>query len=347
MIPIPQYPLYSASVSLFGGHAVPYYLNEEQDWATNMSDIRHALHEARQKGHCDVRAIVLINPSNPTGSVLLAEQIKEVLHFAYEQRLLVLADEVYQTNIYQPDERPFFSFKKALSEMPQHIAKAVELVSFHSISKGFIGECGRRGGFFELVNIDPDVEAQLYKLMSSQLCSPVSGQIAVDLMVRPPPPGAPSHKRYFEELNAIEASLHERAQLLRQAFTHMEGYTCSHSQVRVSAGLSVARPKRADFSSSRITGSSVFVPTAAVASESHRRCQGSRERAGPVLLLTVAQKHRHLCGAWFRLWAKRRHAALPNHIPAASDQAVCRAHSQLPPRVHGQVPLDTEFSLLR
>jgi alanine transaminase len=54
-----------------------------------------------------------------------------------------------------------------------------ELFSFHSISKGVVGECGRRGGYFECTNISPDVVAQIYKIASISLCPNVQGQILV------------------------------------------------------------------------------------------------------------------------------------------------------------------------
>ena len=60
----------------------------------------------------------------------------------------MLADEVYQANVYMPDSLPFHSFKKVLKNMgPEY--ESFELFSFHSVSKGMIGECGRRGGYFE------------------------------------------------------------------------------------------------------------------------------------------------------------------------------------------------------
>lgn len=72
---------------------------------------------------------------------------------------MILADEVYQTNIYS--DVPFTSFKKVLSSLGH---KDVELFSFHSVSKGMIGECGRRGGYFECTGIDQDI---MYALQSS------------------------------------------------------------------------------------------------------------------------------------------------------------------------------------
>jgi aspartate/methionine/tyrosine aminotransferase len=82
-------------------------------------------------------------------------------------------------------------------------AADVELISFHSISKGMVGECGRRGGYFECVNIDPEVMDQIYKLASISLCPTVPGQILVDLMVNPPKPGSPSFEQYDTEMKGI------------------------------------------------------------------------------------------------------------------------------------------------
>lgn len=62
----------------------------------------------------------------------------------------------------------------------------VVLASFHSISKGFYGECGRRGGYVELINTPADVFAELVKLASIDLCSNINGQICTALMMNPP-----------------------------------------------------------------------------------------------------------------------------------------------------------------
>lgn len=153
-----------------------------------------------------------------------------MLRLAYKENLVVLADEVYQTNIFEPKERPFTSFKKVLRSLPKDISDHVELISFHSTSKGQIGECGRRGGYFELVNIDPEVEAQMFKMASTQLCAAVPGQIGLDIMVKPPQPGDASHELYQKEIGQIHDSLHQRSQKLHKAFDALEGFTCSESQ---------------------------------------------------------------------------------------------------------------------
>ena len=83
---------------------------------------------------------------------------------------------MYQENVWD-DSKTFVSFKKVVRDM----GSACELVSVHSVSKGFLGECGRRGGYAEMVNIDASVKEQLYKyvfvvsrlalLCSALLCS--------------------------------------------------------------------------------------------------------------------------------------------------------------------------------
>lgn len=69
------------------------------------------------------------------------------------RRLLLMADEVYQENIYQ-SKTPFVSCKKVLGGMGYPYTNSVELASFHTVSKGVYGECGLRGGYMELVNFD-------------------------------------------------------------------------------------------------------------------------------------------------------------------------------------------------
>jgi alanine transaminase len=103
--------------------------------------------------------------------------MKQVVQLCYDEGIMLLADEVYQYNIFDPKSKTFVSFKKVLRGMPKEVAEGVELVSFHSISKGVSGECGRRGGYFEAVNIDEKVMEQIYKMASVSLCPPLTGQV--------------------------------------------------------------------------------------------------------------------------------------------------------------------------
>ncbi|KAL2857954.1 pyridoxal phosphate-dependent transferase [Aspergillus pseudoustus] len=229
LVPIPQYPLYTATLSLLNAQCVPYHLEEQKAWGTDINTIKKSLEQAKAAG-TDVRAIVVINPGNPTGASLSPEDIKSVLDIAAEEKLVVIADEVYQTNVFVGE---FTSFKKRLRELQQEVPTKydnVELVSLHSVSKGMVGECGHRGGYFELAGFDPLVAAQVYKFISIMLCPPVTGQCLVELMVNPPKEGEPSHELYQKEYNGIREGLHKRALALYEAFQRMEGVECQEPQ---------------------------------------------------------------------------------------------------------------------
>jgi len=145
MVPIPQYPLYSASIALYGGKLVPYYLDEENGWALDMAEMRRSLEDARSKGVC-VRALVFINPGNPTGQCLTEGNLRDLITFCFENRLVLMADEVYQENIYN-SRLPFIPARKVLGAMPEPVKSGLEIASFHTVSKGAWGECGMRGGY--------------------------------------------------------------------------------------------------------------------------------------------------------------------------------------------------------
>ncbi|KAI9274794.1 pyridoxal phosphate-dependent transferase [Phascolomyces articulosus] len=228
MIPIPQYPLYSATLSLINATPVPYYLKEEQDWGLSVAELKKSVDESRAKG-VDVRALAIINPGNPTGQCLTEGNMREIVDFCKAENLVLLADEVYQTNIYKPEQRPFHSFKKVLRSMGEEY-NDVELFSFHSTSKGMIGECGRRGGYLECVNIDEGVLQQLYKVASISLCPNVHGQIMTDLMTNPPVEGDASYELYNKEVNGIYESLRRRATKLASCFNGLENVTCNDAE---------------------------------------------------------------------------------------------------------------------
>ncbi|KAJ3323993.1 hypothetical protein HDV06_000969 [Boothiomyces sp. JEL0866] len=225
MIPIPQYPLYTASITLCGGRAVPYYLDELNNWDLTEKELQKSLDGAQEQG-TEVKALCIINPGNPTGQCLSRSTMESILKFCGDNKLVLLADEVYQANIYHPSEYPFHSFKKILKSMGSNY-ESVQLISFHSISKGLIGECGRRGGYFECVNVDQDIKDLFYKMASVSLCPPAQGQIMLELMVNPPKQGDPSFALFQKEQSDIYESLKRRSQKLQSAFNEMEGVTCN------------------------------------------------------------------------------------------------------------------------
>lgn len=225
MIPIPQYPLYSATIALYGAKQIGYFLDENASWQLNESELIKSYNKAKESGANPV-AIAVINPGNPTGAVLSKENIEMIIRFAKNHNLTLLADEVYQENVYLKGLE-FYSFAKVMNQMNE---KDVTLFSFHSVSKGFMGECGHRGGYFEVRNIPEDVYAQLVKLQSIGLCSNVDGQIVTYLMVAPPKEGDASYDLYTKEKDGILKELKEKAEILGKGLNEIEGMSCDIPQ---------------------------------------------------------------------------------------------------------------------
>lgn len=111
LIPIPQYPLYSAALTEYNILEIGYFLDEANGWNISNTELERALNEAKTKHNANPRAIIVINPGNPTGQVLTKENIQNIIKFAFNEKLLILADEVYQFNIYAKDSK-FYPFKK-------------------------------------------------------------------------------------------------------------------------------------------------------------------------------------------------------------------------------------------
>jgi alanine transaminase len=183
----------------------------------------------------------VINPGNPTGQVLTEDCIKEIIAWSGKNGVLIMADEVYQANVYDPTMK-FNSFKKVLRSMPEYADK-VELVSFHSTSKGVIGECGMRGGYMELINLHPGVRDEIYKTLSVGLCSNLPGQVICETMVNEPKPGDASYDTYKAEYDKIFQSLQRRALKLVKCLNGLEGYTCNASSGAMYAFPQVKLPK--------------------------------------------------------------------------------------------------------
>ncbi|XP_071409826.1 alanine aminotransferase 2-like [Pithys albifrons albifrons] len=242
LIPIPQYPLYSAALTELDAHQLSYFLNEEQGWALDVAELQRAVTEGRK--HCRPRVLCIINPGNPTGQVQSRECIEDVIKFAYEENLFLMADEVYQDNVYAEGSE-FHAFKKVLMQMGPPYSESVELASFHSISKGYMGECGLRGGYMEVVNMNPAVKDQLAKLVSVRLCPPVLGQAVLDVVVDPPQPGDPSYERFQAEKTAVLSALAKKAQLTQEIFNKTPGIHCNPVQGAMYSFPRIDLPPRA------------------------------------------------------------------------------------------------------
>jgi alanine transaminase len=175
--------------------------------------------------------------------------MRDVAAFAARHGLVLLADEVYQANVWAPG-KAWVSFKRVAASMGlidparplAHAPGSLQLASIHSTSKGFTGECGRRGGYLELVGFDEGVRGELYKLASLSLCSNTLGQILVGLQMNPPAPGEPSHARYASERDAILASLRRRAEALIRGLASLEGASCQPAEGALYAFPAITLP---------------------------------------------------------------------------------------------------------
>jgi alanine transaminase len=239
LTPIPQYPLYSAALALHGTTLAPYYLDEESNWGLSIPHLREQTKKAKADGK-EVRALVVINPGNPTGGVLSKGNQVDIVRFCEEEKMVLVADEVYQTNIYAAGKE-FNSFKKIVRELKSD----VPLVSMNSTSKGFFGECGRRGGYFEIVNMSDEIQQQLYKGASINLCSNLGGQIVMALVMNPPKPGEESFELYEKERDGVLGSLKRRAKIMVDALNKLEGISCQPTEGALYVFPQLLLPKKA------------------------------------------------------------------------------------------------------
>lgn len=218
MVPIPQYPLYNASIVLNGGKSIGYYLDEENNWQLNLKSLQDGYDHAIKHGIHPV-AITAINPGNPTGAVLSKANIEMVINFAKKHNLAIIADEVYQENIYSSTSK-FYSFAMVLWQMN---CTDVSLFSLHSMSKGYFGECGHRAGYMEIRNVTDEVRTLFVKLQSINLCANSLGQIAMYLMVTPPIVGDESYSQYLQEKTIILHDLAEKAVIIGTELNKIDG----------------------------------------------------------------------------------------------------------------------------
>lgn len=223
MIPTPQYPLYSATISELDAVRVNYNLDEETNWSLKQEELEKSFVQA--KNTCVPRVLCIINPGNPTGNVLSKENIQGIVKFAYGNNLFVMSDEVYQDNIYG-ENCEFYSFRKILHEMGEPYVSNIQYATFHSISKGYMGECGLRGGYMQLGNWDEDVKTQLLKLLSARLCPTVAGQAAMDCVANFPSQNDESFKLWNKQKSEILSELKHKAKLTADGFNAVDGVSC-------------------------------------------------------------------------------------------------------------------------
>ena len=164
LLPMPDYPLWTAATSLSGGTPVHYLCDEAQGWMPNLADIRAKI-TPRTKG------IVVINPNNPTGVMYTNELLAGIIELAREHGLVILADEVYDKVLYDGIKHT------AMASMSQDVLT----LTFNSLSKSY-RSCGYRAGWL-VVSGDKKNAADyiegLNMLSNMKLCSNVPGQWAI------------------------------------------------------------------------------------------------------------------------------------------------------------------------
>ncbi|ATC98490.1 MAG: pyridoxal phosphate-dependent aminotransferase [Pseudoalteromonas spongiae] len=164
LIPAPDYPLWTASVKLAGGNPVHYLCDEEQDWFPDINDIK-------SKITSNTKAIVLINPNNPTGAVYDKALLNDLLGLAREHNLLVFSDEIYEKIIY--DNTPYTSIASLCDDVP--------IITFNGLAKTYRA-AGLRMGWMVLsgkVSLLDEYMQGLEMLASMRLCANVPAQYAI------------------------------------------------------------------------------------------------------------------------------------------------------------------------
>lgn len=164
LIPMPDYPLWTAAVVLSGGIAKHYLCDEESGWLPNLDDIRAKITPK-------TRAIVIINPNNPTGALYPEELLLEIIEIARQHQLIIYADEIYDKILYE----------QATHTSIASLAEDVLFVTFNGLSKNYRA-AGFRSGWAVVSgekNHARDYIAGLNMLASMRLCANVPSQFGI------------------------------------------------------------------------------------------------------------------------------------------------------------------------
>ncbi|MEX8519756.1 MAG: pyridoxal phosphate-dependent aminotransferase [Leptothrix sp. (in: b-proteobacteria)] len=164
LIPSPDYPLYTAVVALSGGKPVHYMCDEQAEWMPDVADIRAKITP-------NTRAIVVINPNNPTGALYPDSLLLELVQVAREHQLIIFADEIYDKTLYDGNTHTSIA----------SLADDVLILTFNGLSKNY-RSCGYRAGWM-VVSGDKrharDYIEGLNMLASMRLCANTPGQLAI------------------------------------------------------------------------------------------------------------------------------------------------------------------------
>ncbi|WP_344803794.1 pyridoxal phosphate-dependent aminotransferase [Allohahella marinimesophila] len=203
LIPAPDYPLWTAAVTLSSGKAVHYRCDEEADWYPDLDDIRSKITP-------NTRAMVIINPNNPTGAVYDEAMLKGMIEIAREHRLVLLSDEIYD---------------KVLYDGTTHTSTAalcddLLVMTFNGLSKNHRA-AGYRAGWLIISGAKHkarDYIEGLNILSSMRLCSNVMAQLAIQTAL--------GGYQSIDDLVAPGGRLYEQRKVAYDALTSIPGVTC-------------------------------------------------------------------------------------------------------------------------
>lgn len=203
LIPMPDYPLWTAAVSLSGGVPVHYLCDETAEWYPDLEDIR-------SKVTSNTKAIVVINPNNPTGALYPKEILEGILQIAREYGLIVFADEIYDKVLFDGNEHTSIA----------SLADDVLCITMNGLSKNY-RSCGYRSGWM-IVSGDKrqakDYIEGLNMLASMRLCANVPGQMAIQTAL--------GGYQSINDLVAPNGRLTRQRDLAWKMLTEIPGVTC-------------------------------------------------------------------------------------------------------------------------
>ncbi|PIV91234.1 MAG: aminotransferase [Gallionellales bacterium CG_4_9_14_0_8_um_filter_55_61] len=210
LVPAPDYPLWTAAVTLAGGTPRHYLCDEANEWNPDLADIRSKITE-------HTRAIVVINPNNPTGALYSNEILNEIIQLARERQLIIFADEIYDKMLYDGASHTSMA----------SLANDVLFVTLNGLSKNYRA-CGYRAGWMVLSGEKKHAQDYingLTILASMRLCSNVPGQFAIQTAL--------GGYQSIKDLVAPGGRLCKQRDLAYQLLTAIPGVTC----VKPKAGL--------------------------------------------------------------------------------------------------------------
>ncbi|MFB9246473.1 pyridoxal phosphate-dependent aminotransferase [Massilia antarctica] len=164
LVPAPDYPLWTAAVSLSGGNPVHYICDEQAGWYPDIDDMR-------RKITSNTKAIVVINPNNPTGALYPREILLEIIELARQHQLIILADEIYDKVLYDGEQHDSIA----------SLADDVLFITLNGLSKNY-RSCGYRAGWMVVSGEKRharDYIDGLNMLASMRLCANAPGQFAI------------------------------------------------------------------------------------------------------------------------------------------------------------------------